>query len=124
MTEYFTIFNSIILNYDYFAQISIEGHLKYLGYYVEELDAAQAYDNGVRENGLDRPLNFPQNQEERSRATGLNQTSTSYEKSIANLHEKRKISDGSSLTVMATIVSVRLERCDDLCDSFFVGLFL
>ena len=120
MTEYFTIFNSIILNYDYFAQISIEGHLKYLGYYVEELDAAQAYDNGVRENGLDRPLNFPQNQEERSRATGLNQTSTSYEKSIANLHEKRKISDGS----MATIVSVRLERCDDLCDSFFVGLFL
>ena len=105
------------------AQISIEGHLKYLGYYVEELDAAQAYDNGVRENGLNRPLNFPRNQEERSRATGLNKTSTSYEKSIANVHEKKKkgISDVSSLTVMATIGSVRLERCDDRsCESFLV----
>ena len=43
----------------WFATISIAGKRKTIGSYVDETDAARAYDAAVRAQSLDRPLNFP-----------------------------------------------------------------
>jgi len=41
------------------ARIMVDRVQHHLGTFATELEAAQAYDNFIRERGIDRPLNFP-----------------------------------------------------------------
>ena len=41
------------------AEFGISGKTKFIGSYVDEMEAARAYDATVRAQSLDRPLNFP-----------------------------------------------------------------
>ncbi|MBK5262657.1 MAG: hypothetical protein JJE17_08825 [Peptostreptococcaceae bacterium] len=51
-------FNKQIQKYK--VRIRINGVLKYLGCFDNKFDAAMAYDNEVKANGIDRRLNFPE----------------------------------------------------------------